>query len=298
MVSSYYYPFTVPRLSSFRLHPFMTEISMSKDTLRQYANLLSVILALTVNVLASVLPLNGQNTGEISDRFRVYFVPAGYVFSIWGIIYIGWIAFTIFQFLPSQKENPRLRRLGYLFAISNVLNAAWLFCWHYNLFGLSVLVMLALLGLLIASYLRLDVNRSSATGSEYWCVDVVFSIYLGWITVATVANITDLLYFVGWGGFGIPAQSWAVIMLAVASLLGLAMALTRRDVGYLAVLVWAFAGIAVKQAPAPSVVLSAWVAALLMFGLALFSLIRQGPQIKRGGGERERMKDERGERGR
>ncbi|HSB02212.1 MAG TPA: hypothetical protein VLE49_16300 [Anaerolineales bacterium] len=248
---------------------------MSKDTIRQYANLTSVLLALTVNILASTLPLNGQNTGEISDRFRVYFVPAGYVFSIWGIIYLGWIAFTIFQFLPSQKESPRLRQLGYLFAISNVANAAWLFCWHYNLFGLSVLVMLALLGLLIASYLRLNVNRSSMTRAEYWSVDVLFSVYLGWITVATVANITDWLYFVGWDGFSIPAQTWAVIMLAVASLLGLTMALTRRDVGYLAVLVWAFAGIAVKQTSAPTVVLSAWSAAALMLGLAIFSLIRR-----------------------
>ena len=132
---------------------------MSKDTMRQITNLVTAILALIVNVLAVTLPLNGQDTGEISDRFQVYFVPAGYVFSIWSIIYIGWIAFLIFQFLPSQKENPRLRRLGYLFALSNVANAAWLFCWHYNQFGLSVLVMLTLLGLLIASYLRLDVNR-------------------------------------------------------------------------------------------------------------------------------------------
>ncbi len=83
-----------------------------KDTLRQITNLITVIIALTVNILASALPLNGQNTGEISDRFQVYFVPAGYVFSIWGIIYIGWIAFTIYQFRTSQKESPRLRRLG------------------------------------------------------------------------------------------------------------------------------------------------------------------------------------------
>lgn len=248
---------------------------MSKDTIRQYVNLLSVILALTVNILASTLPLNGQNTGEISDRFQVYFVPAGYVFSIWGIIYLGWIAFTIFQFLPAQKESPRLRRLGYLFALSNLANAAWLFCWHYNLFGLSVLVMLTLLGLLIASYLRLNVNHSFVQRTEYWSVDVLFSVYLGWITVATVANITDWLYFIGWNGFGISAQVWAVIMLAVASLLGLAMALTRRDTGYLAVLVWAFIGIAVKQTSAPMVVLSAWIAAALMLGLAIYSLIRR-----------------------
>ncbi|HEX6271122.1 MAG TPA: hypothetical protein VFZ43_12860 [Anaerolineales bacterium] len=248
---------------------------MSKDTIRQYANLLSVILALTVNILASALPLNGQNTGEISDRFRVYFVPAGYVFSIWGIIYLGWIAFILFQFRTSQKDSPRLRRLGYLFAISNLANAAWLFCWHYNQFGLSVLVMLALLGLLIASYLRLNVNRERVTRLEYWSVDVPFSVYLGWITVATVANITDWLYLVEWNGFGIPAQTWAVIMLGVASLLGLAMALTRRDAAYLSVLVWAFIGIAVKQTSAPLVVLSAWAAAVLMLGLAIFSLTRR-----------------------
>ena len=253
---------------------------MSKDTIRQYANLLTAILALLVNILASALPLNGQNTGEISDGFQVYFVPAGYVFSIWGVIYLGWIAFIIFQFQRSEKENPRLRRLGYLFAISNLFNAAWLFCWHYNQFGLSVLVMLALLGSLIASYLRLNVNRSSVPRVEYWSVDVLFSVYLGWITVATVANITDWLYLVGWDGFGIPAPVWAVIMLAVASLLGLAMAITRRDMGYLSVLVWAFAGIAVKQTSAPVVVLSAWIMAASMLGLVIYSWMQRQARLR------------------
>ncbi|MBI3162280.1 MAG: tryptophan-rich sensory protein [Chloroflexi bacterium] len=248
---------------------------MSKDTLRQLANLASVIVALTVNILASTLPLNGQNTGEISDRFQVYFVPASYVFAIWGIIYIGWIAFTIFQFRPSQKEGPRLRNLGYLFALSGLVNAAWLFTWHYNLFGLSVLVMLTLLGLLIASYLKLNVNRSSASGAEWWSVDLPFSVYLGWITVATVANVTDWLYLVEWSGFGIAPQTWAVIMIAIASVLGLLMALTRRDAGYLSVLVWSFAGIAVKQVTAPGVVTAAWIGAGAMLVLAGYSLTRR-----------------------
>src|SRR5689334_7252662 len=157
---------------------------MSRDTVRPYAHLLSAIFALIINILATILPLNGQNTAEISDRFKVYFVPAGYVFAIWGVIYLGWIAFIIFQLRSSQKESARLRRLGYLFALTNIANAAWLFCWHYNQFGLSVLVMLALLGLLIASYLHLNINRSPVSAIEYWSVDVVFSVYLGWITVA------------------------------------------------------------------------------------------------------------------
>jgi hypothetical protein len=248
---------------------------MSKDTIRQIANALSVVLALTVNILASALPLNGQNTGEISDRFQVFFVPAGYVFAIWTIIFVGWIAFAIYQFLPAQKENPRLQKLGYWFALSGVFNAAWLFCWHYNLFGLSVLVMLALLGTLIASYLKLDVGRAPVSSGERWIVDIPFGVYLGWISVATVANITSWLYSINWNGFGIVPQVWAVIMLGVASLVGLGMALTRRDAGYLFVFVWAFAGIAVKQASEPLVANSAWAATILALGLAIFSLIRR-----------------------
>jgi hypothetical protein len=246
-----------------------------KDTLRQITNLVTVIIALTVNILASALPLNGQNTGEISDRFPVYFVPAGYVFAIWFFIFVGWIVFAIYQALPTQKESPRLRRLGYIFALSNIFNAAWLFSWHYNYFGLSVLIMLSLLGLLITSYLRLGVNKTSVSRAERWSVDIPFGIYLGWITVATVANVTDWLYLVEWNGFGIAPQTWAVIMIIVASVVGLLMALTRRDAAYLFVLVWSFIGIAVKQTPAPSVVTTAWIGAGLMLVLAVYSLTRR-----------------------
>ena len=246
---------------------------MSKDAWRQAANLLSVVLAITVNVLAVTLPLNGQNTGAISDRFKVYFVPAGYVFAIWGIIYIGWIAFAIYQALPAQKESPRLRSLGYLFALSGVFNAAWLFCWHYNRFGLSVLVMLTLLGLLIASYLKLNVGRTAGSAAERWCVDIPFGLYLGWITVATVANVSEWLYFVHWNGFGIDPQAWAVVMLVVAGVIGGLMGRTRHDAAFLFVLVWAFIGIAIKQAAAPLVAGSAAVLALVAFGLAWYAIM-------------------------
>lgn len=248
---------------------------MSKDSLRQLANVLSVALALTVNVLASTLPLNGQNTGEISDRFQVYFVPAGYVFAIWGLIYIGWIAFAIYQASPSQKESPRLRSLGYLFALSNLFNAAWLFCWHYNQFGLSVIVMLTLLGLLIASYLKLNVAKTPVSAIEKWSVDIPFSVYLGWITVAAVANVTDYLYFINWNGFGIAPQVWAVIMIVVASVLGILMTFSRRDSGYVFVLAWSFAGIAVKQAAEPLVANAAWAAAAFALGLAVFNIVQR-----------------------
>jgi hypothetical protein len=248
---------------------------MSKDTLRQIANALSVIIALTVNILASALPLNGQNTGAISDRFQVFFVPAGYVFAIWGIIYIGWIAFAVYQFLPRHKESPRLRRLGWLFALSGLFNAAWLFCWHYNTFTLSVIVMLVLLYLLIASYLKLNVGKEKVSNAEKWSVDIPFSVYLGWISVATIANVTEWLYSVNWNGFGLAPQVWAVVMLVVASVVGVLMALTRRDSGYLFVFVWSFVGIAIKQAGEPLVANTAWIAAALALVLAVYSIVQR-----------------------
>lgn len=248
---------------------------MKNDTIRQIANLLGAALALAVNVLAVTLPLNGKNTAEISNQFPVYFVPAGYVFSIWGLVYLGWIAFVIFQFLPSQKQSPRLRSLGLLFALSCVFNAAWLFCWHYELFGLSVLVMLALLATLIAAYQRLDVAGTHVGALEKWCVDIPFSIYLGWISVATIANISDWLYSIGWTGFGIDPQIWALIMLTVAALLALTMALTRQDSGFLLVLAWAFVGIGIKQSAAILVSAAAWVAAGFSLLLAVLSIVQR-----------------------
>ncbi|NJN80404.1 MAG: tryptophan-rich sensory protein [Anaerolineales bacterium] len=246
---------------------------MNKDSIRQLMNALSVLLAITVNTLATTLPLNGQNTGEISDRFSVYFVPAGYVFAIWGVIYIGWIAFAIYQYLPSQKESPRLRQLGYWFALSGVFNSAWLFCWHYNQFGLSVLVMLTLLSLLVGSYLKLGIGKTSVSKLEKWSVDIPFGVYLGWITVATVANITDWLYLVNWNGFGFAPQTWAFIMLLIALILGLLMMLTRRDSAYLFVLVWSFVGIAVKQAGEPLVENGAWMMAVGALGMAIYAML-------------------------
>jgi len=248
---------------------------MSKDSIRQLTTLVAAIATIVVNFAAVLLPLNDLTTGELADRFQVYFVPAGYVFSIWGVIYIGWIAFVIFQFRRAQKEAPRMRRLGYWFALSCVFNAAWLFCWHYELFGLSVLVMLALLSTLIISYLRLNVGREKVASGERWSVDIPFGLYLGWVSVATIANITSFLNYIQWDGFGIAPEVWTVIMLAVASLLGLIMARARTDIAFLLVFVWAFSGIAIKHVATAQVSIAAWAAAGLALALAVLSFFRR-----------------------
>jgi benzodiazapine receptor len=232
---------------------------MRKDTIRQWVNLLAFGATVVANGLANALPLNGQTTGEISDRFQVYFVPAGYVFSIWGLIYLGLGAFAVYQALPAQRENPRLQRIGYLFTLSCLANAAWLFLWHYEQFALTVVAMLVLLLSLIAIYLRLEIGRVRVPAVEEWLARVPFRIYLGWITVATIANVTSFLDYVNWSGWGIQPEVWAVIMLVAGAAITSAVGLTRGDAAYMLVIVWAFVGIAVKHAATPLVATAAWV---------------------------------------
>lgn len=253
---------------------------MNRDTFRQATNAVAIILVIAVNGLANALPLNGQTTGEISDRFRVYFVPAGYVFSIWGLIYLGLLAFGVYQALPAQRDNPRLRRVGALFVLSCLANVAWLFLWHYERFPLTLVAMVTLLLSLIGIYLRLGIGRTHISAPEKWLVQVPFSIYLGWVTVATIANVTSVLDYLNWNGWGISPEVWTVIMLVAGAGIGSAVGLTRGDVAYMLVIVWAFAGIAVKHTGTPVVataakVATAWVA--VMVGISALA-----PRMRRG----------------
>jgi hypothetical protein len=235
-----------------------------RDIFRQVIVLLSTIAVIVVNGLATALPLNGQTTGEISDQFDVYFVPAGYVFSIWGLIYLALIGYSIFQVLPSQRENPHLRRTGYLYVLSCAANIAWIFLWHYEYFPWALVAMVALLLSLIAIYLILGIGRTGTSTAERWLVRVPFSIYLGWITVATVANVTSLLDYLNWNGWGLSEEWWAVIIMVVAGIIASAVSLTRGDVAYVAVIVWAFVGIALKHSDTTLVAVTAWVVAVVV----------------------------------
>ncbi len=236
---------------------------MSKFFARQVIVLIALLGMIAVNFLANALPINSQTTAEISDRFEVFFVPAGYVFSIWGLIYLGLLGYAVYQMLPSQATSPALRKIGSLFILSSTANIAWIFFWHYEFFTLTVLVMLVLLGVLISIYLRLNIGRSQVTRTMLWLVHVPFSIYLGWITVATIANITSLLHYLGWSGWGISPELWTLIMLGVAVIIGAVNSLTRGDVAFAAVLVWAFIGIAIKHDDTDIVATSAWISAAI-----------------------------------
>lgn len=250
---------------------------MTKGLMRQVFTVIATLVMITVNILATSLPLNNQDTGEISDRFEVFFTPAGYVFSIWGLIYIALIAFSIYQALPAQRDSKTLDDIGVWYWLSSGANIAWIFLWHYNIFYTTIIAMALLLISLIVIYLRLNRQRAEASPAMKWAVHVPFSIYLGWITVATIANATSLVWLTGWNGFGISAEAWTAIVLAVAVVIALIMAIIHADAAYLLVLVWAFIGIVMKHPTVPLVAGSAGAAAAVVGILAIVSLIPNSP---------------------
>ena len=231
---------------------------MNKTLIYRLVTIVTTLLTITVNVLSNALPLNGQGTGEISDRFAIYFVPEGYVFSIWGIIYLGLIAFVIYQLLPGQKENRLIEKVSPAFWVANLANTAWIFLWHYEYFPLTLVAMLTLLASLLSVYVQIS-RHGELTSGQKWFVKLPFSIYLGWISVATVANVTQVLFNADWSGWGVSPEVWTMIMLVVAAVLGVAMRWREKDWAYVLVLVWALVGIALKQSASALVSNTAWV---------------------------------------
>ena len=248
---------------------------MNRDIARQFSVIFTTLFALVLNGAANALPLNGRNTGEISDSFNVLFVPAGYVFSIWGLIYIALLAYTVYQALPAQRQNPRLRATGWWVSLTSIANGVWIVFWHYGLYTLSLVTMLVLLAALLVIYLRLKIGKTRFSTLEKFTVSAPFSIYLGWITVATLANATALFSYLGWNGWGISDVAWTLILLAVGVGVAAVMAFTRSDIGYLLVLVWAFAGISVRWAALPPLNLAGYAAAGLVLALLVASRVRR-----------------------
>lgn len=245
----------------------------SNDVIRQGAVVVAFILTIAVNALANILPIGGMTTGELSDLYDVLIVPAGYVFSIWSLIYLGLGSYVIFQSFPSQRTNPRLRAIGWPFVISCILNSSWIVAWHYQYVGLSVLVMLGILLSLATIYVRLSHAHHIASRAERITTHWTFSVYLGWITVATIANISTFLVSIGYGGQPLTPALWSAILLGIATCIGLYFVLKQRDIAYALVLVWAFIGIFVKFGDTPLVGYTAATTAVILvvvIGLSLF----------------------------
>jgi len=236
---------------------------------------------LAVNYMANALPINGLNTGELSDFIPNLFVPAGVTFSIWGLIYALLAMFVLHQFNSLKKRNGRfIGDIGIWFSISSFANICWIFAWHYRQIPLSLAFMLVILFSLIIIVVRLRPNRKYARGLERIAVYHSFSIYLGWISVATIANVTAVLVTLGWDGFGFPEEFWTSIVIAVAIILALISMNRYRDIPYALVIDWALAGIILKRYQTGGLEYI-WILSVAAAGIVLISSIGLYKFVKR-----------------
>ncbi|SHE97987.1 tryptophan-rich sensory protein [Alkalibacter saccharofermentans] len=250
-------------------------------------NLLGLILVLSVNALANILPINGIGTGEVSDSFPNLFAPTGFTFSIWGVIYAGLILFVIYNFnlIGKKRYKESVERIGLLFFISCILNSAWIVLWHYLMIELTLVVMVLLLAVLLRIYVLVqeDMNRDL---TELIFVKWPFSIYAGWVTVATVANVTALLVKIGWDGFGFSEEFWAVVMIFVATLIVSIVVASKRDMAFGSVFLWTVFGIYSKHVDVfegayPKVIIACYAAAVLTLAVMAYGFIKRQRDKKR-----------------
>lgn len=216
-------------------------------------NLIAFIAVLVMNTLANSLPLNGHTPGQLSDMYPNLFVPAGVTFAIWGVIYswlvvfIGMQVYALFNKAISEQVFPWVLRVGNYFAISSVLNIAWLFAWHWQLMGLSVCVMICLFLTLLRMTIWVGVGKSKVNSQEKWLVHAPFSVYLGWISIATIANVTAYLVSIKWQGWGISEFQWTTTMIVIGTLIALFVIRSRNNIFYGAAVIWALIGISIKR---------------------------------------------------
>jgi len=246
-------------------------------------NITGLVGVLVVNGLANALPINNKTTGELSDQYPNLFVPAGLTFSIWGLIYILLAIFVVYSTISALKVDTKrsfINNIGILFFLTCLANIGWIFAWHYEILPLSMILIISLLTCLIAIYLRLSIGRSDAANKEKYLVHLPFSVYLGWITIATIANATALLVDANWNTFGLGEQFWAVSVIIVGIAIALTVLFQRRDMFFALVVDWALIGILIKrlsvnQIPYYSVIVTT-IAGLVIISLGIiFQIIRR-----------------------
>ncbi|MEJ2273767.1 MAG: hypothetical protein P8Y01_04235 [Woeseiaceae bacterium] len=245
---------------------------MERSLFDRAGNIIAYAIAILINVLSNALPINDRTMAEISAQYPSLFTPAGFTFSIWGVIYLALLVFVVWQALPAQRDNRQIALISPWFKVNCIANAAWLVAWHYDQLVLSMLFMLVVLATLVRIYRILIVDIDAAPFREHLTLYLPFSIYTGWIAVATIANASILQTAFGWNAVGLDPVSWTLLKLALAGAVGASMVLRFRDVPFAAVIAWAAYGISMMQSATPAVSGAAATVSLLM----LFLVIRDG----------------------
>jgi putative solute:sodium symporter small subunit len=230
-------------------------------------------LTILLNALANIIPFNSVTTGEVADNFLNYFTPMGYVFAIWGAIYVLLLIFVFYQIRANQVNEEYLGKIGFLYLIGAILNVTWLLVFHYSYGNDALLVwteplIVGLLVVLLITYVRLEIGVKEVPLKQKIAVHLPVSVYVGWISLATIANTASVLvtYFV------IPLEVqylWTALVLIIALLITSLMIILRRDIAYALVVIWAAPGIAAKWTMIPIIYWSATLVTVIVILLII-----------------------------
>jgi TspO/MBR family len=236
------------------------------DLLRQVTTFVAIVGSILINTFSNFFPLNGVNIGDLSNTLfsAVLVTPANYAFAIWGLIYLGLIAFAVYQMQPTQRHNPRLQRSGYWLAFACVSQCVWIYLFLDRLFLASIIAMFGILLSLICTYQSLGIGQQNVPRQERWFIHIPISIYLGWITVASVVNVAIALYSINWNGWGMTSTLWTVMMMIVSASIAALMTIQRHDTAYRLVIVWALVAIAIRQIDMPLIAMTGTVLAIVL----------------------------------
>lgn len=261
---------------------------MKNDRLRQFCVVFSIITLIVMNYLSNVGAFGGKTNKEISDKYHTLITPAGYAFSIWGIIFLGLLAFAVYQGLGTQRTNPRFRDIGWWVVLNAVCNAIWSPLFNNEQIGIALVVILVMLFSLVIIEQRLleqkhgpivsadpdnTLPESSASSTQTWLARIPFSIYFGWLTVATILNVTVYLKSTDFSLMGLSEQTWAVAMLIVGVAVGTVVFNRFRSVAYILVFAWAYIAIAVEQQSYSQIQITAGLGAAVAVVLAITGLV-------------------------
>lgn len=266
------------------------KVNLTKIRSLQILTFLFFLGMVFVNFLANFLPINGKNTGEVSAQYPNLFVPAGLTFSIWSVIYLLLFIFCIYQMTSLFKSGVDLfvsrtiRRINIAFILTCIINMTWIVAWHYDLLIISVILMLLLLSRLIYIDSQIRLLEPYMSNVQSFIVKAPFGLYLGWICIATIANVTALLVSYGWRGFGMSEESWASMMVLVGSFIGV-IAILRFNNFYIGLaVIWALSGIIIERKSDSIyyeyIVLSAW-AGIILVAISVFIELFRGTFRKR-----------------
>lgn len=252
----------------------------------KFTILINFLLMILTNALANILPINNITTGAVSNSYPNLFAPSPVTFSIWGLIYSLLLLHTLYQLGLFRNKDKKgnvdlLKQIGSLFSLTSIINTVWIFAWHYKQIGLTVVLMVCLLTglILIANKIRLR----KLSFKEVILVKIPFSVYFGWITVATIANVTTFLVSINWNGFGISDSVWTIIILAVGAFIGIVRSIYDKSLAYILVFIWAYYGIYLKHTQAsnfngmyPGIKITLILLIVLFLGTSLYLVLTPG----------------------